>query len=129
MKYPEDKRAMFASEMAKKQLLEQMISFDLINKLGNEMKINETEEYKANLAQLEKDLITQVTINKILEFIENWHLSLKATRDLSFYSKLNSINSTPLIFLTTGLVAIYPLFSAATFNCSLFVFNVSKLAF
>ena len=43
MKYPEDKRAMFASEMAKKQLLEQMISFDLINKLGNEMKINETE--------------------------------------------------------------------------------------
>ena len=39
---------------------------DLINKLGNEMKINETEEYKANLAQLEKDLITQVTINKIL---------------------------------------------------------------
>ena len=52
--------------MAKKQLLEQMISFDLINKLGNEMKINETEEYKANLAQLEKDLITQVTINKIL---------------------------------------------------------------
>lgn len=30
------------------------------------MKINETEEYKANLAQLEKDLITQVTINKIL---------------------------------------------------------------
>ena len=66
MKYPEDKRAMFASEMAKKQLLEQMISFDLINKLGNEMKINETEEYKANLAQLEKDLITQVTINKIL---------------------------------------------------------------
>lgn len=66
MKYPEDKRAMFSSEMAKKQLLEQMISFDLINKLGNEMKINETEEYKANLAQLEKDLITQVTINKIL---------------------------------------------------------------
>lgn len=66
MKYPEDKRAMFASEMAKKQLLEQMISFDLINKLGNEMKINETEEYKANLAQVEKDLLTQTTINKVL---------------------------------------------------------------
>lgn len=66
MRYPADKRGMFNSEMGKKQLLEQMISFDLMYKLGNEMKINETEEYKANLAQLEKDLITQVTINKIL---------------------------------------------------------------
>ena len=66
MRYPEEQRAMFSSEMGKKQLLEQMISFDLMYKLGNEMKINETEEYKANLAQVEKDLLTQVTINKVL---------------------------------------------------------------
>ena len=66
MRYPADKRGMFNSEMGKKQLLEQMISFDLIYKLGNEMKINETEEYKANLAQVEKDLLTQITINKVL---------------------------------------------------------------
>ena len=64
MRYPADKRGMFNSEMGKKQLLEQMISFDLMYKLGNEMKINETEEYKANLAQVEKDLLTQITINK-----------------------------------------------------------------
>ena len=66
MRYPADKRGMFNSEMGKKQLLEQMISFDLMYKLGNEMKINETEEYKANLAQVEKDLLTQITINKVL---------------------------------------------------------------
>ena len=66
MRYPEDKRGMFNSEIGKKQLLEQMISFDLMHKLGSEMKINETEEYKANLAQVEKDLITQLTINKVL---------------------------------------------------------------
>ena len=66
MRYPADKRGMFNSEMGKKQLLEQMISFDLMHKLGTEMKINETEEYKANLAQLEKDLLTQLTINKVL---------------------------------------------------------------
>ena len=66
MRYPADKRGMFNSEMGKKQLLEQMISFDLMYKLGNEMKINETEEYKANLAQVEKDLLTQTTINKVL---------------------------------------------------------------
>ena len=66
MRYPADKRGMFNSEMGKKQLLEQMISFDLMYKLGNEMKINETEEYKANLAKVEKDLLTQTTINKVL---------------------------------------------------------------
>lgn len=66
MRYPEDKRGMFNSEIGKKQLLEQMISFDLMHKLGSEMKINETEEYKANLVQVEKDLLTQLTINKVL---------------------------------------------------------------
>ena len=66
MRYPEEQRAMFSSEMGKKQLLEQMISFELMNKLGKEMKLNETEEYKAGLEQLEKDLLTQMTINKVL---------------------------------------------------------------
>ena len=66
MRYPEEQRAMFNSEMGKKQLLEQMISFELMNKLGKEMKLDETEEYKASLAQVEKDLLTQMTINKVL---------------------------------------------------------------
>ena len=66
MRYPEDKRGMFNSEMGKKQLLEQMISFELMNKLGMEMNIDKTDEYKASLAQVEKDLLTQMTINKVL---------------------------------------------------------------
>lgn len=66
MRYPQDKRAFFESEMGRKQLLEQMISFELMNKLGSEMKLNETEEYKASLTQVEKDLLTQMTINKVL---------------------------------------------------------------
>lgn len=66
MRYPEDKRGIFNSEMGKKQLLEQMISFELMYKLGSEMNIDKTEEYKASLAQVEKDLLTQMTINKVL---------------------------------------------------------------
>lgn len=66
MKYPEEQRAMFSSENGRKQLLEQMISFELMNKLGKEMKLNETDEYKDSLVQLEKDLLTQMTINKVL---------------------------------------------------------------
>lgn len=66
MRYPEDKRGIFNSEMGKKQLLEQMISFELMHKLGSEMNIDKTDEYKASLAQVEKDLLTQMTINKVL---------------------------------------------------------------
>lgn len=65
-RYPEDKRTYFNSEAGRKQLLEQLISFELMNNLGLEMKINETEEYKQGLAQVEKDLLTQLTINKVL---------------------------------------------------------------
>ena len=43
MRYPEEQRAMFSSEMGKKQLLEQMISFELMNKLGKEMKLNDNK--------------------------------------------------------------------------------------
>lgn len=66
MRYPEDKRAYFNTEEAKKQLLEQFISFELMSRLGTEMKLNETEEYKNNLKVMEKDLLTQITINKVL---------------------------------------------------------------
>lgn len=66
MRYPEDKRGFFNSEMGKKQLLEQLVSFELMNKLGLEMNLDKTEEYKASLAQVEKDLLTQMTINKVL---------------------------------------------------------------
>lgn len=66
MRYPEDKRAYFGTEEAKKQLLEQFISFELMSRLGAEMQLNATEEYKNNLRVLEKDLLTQITINKVL---------------------------------------------------------------
>ena len=65
-RYPEDKRAYFTTDEAKKQLLEQMVSFELLNMLGEELKINETEEYKDNVKQAEKDILTQLTLNKLL---------------------------------------------------------------
>ena len=65
-RYPEDRRAYFATEEAKKQLLEQLVSFVLINILGKELKIDETEEYADNVKQAEKDILTQLTLNKLL---------------------------------------------------------------
>lgn len=65
-KYPADRKAMVESEEGKKQLLEQMIHFELFNKLGEELKVNETAEYKETVARLEKEILTQATMNKVL---------------------------------------------------------------
>ena len=64
-RYPADK-SIFQTEDAKRQLLEQIISFELINNLGKELKIDSTEEYKENVRQAEYDILTQLTLNKIL---------------------------------------------------------------
>lgn len=65
-RYPEDKRAYFNTDEAKKQLLEQIVSFELLNMLGKELKIDETKEYEENVKQAEKDILTQLTLNKLL---------------------------------------------------------------
>ena len=65
-RYPEDKRAYFDSEMGRSQLLDQLVSFELMNKLGSEMELDKTEEYKSTLEQMARDLLTQMTINKVL---------------------------------------------------------------
>ena len=65
-RYPAERRGYFETVEAKKQLLEQMVSFELINILGKELNIDSTEEYKENVRQAEKDILTQLTINKVL---------------------------------------------------------------
>ncbi len=68
-KYPAERKSMVESEAGRKQLLEQMIHFELFNKLGEDLKINETEEYKKTVARLEKEILTQATMNKVLSEI------------------------------------------------------------
>ena len=65
-KYPEQNRAYFNNEQGRKQLLEQTIAFELMNKLGEEIQLDKTEEYKETLENLAKEVLTQMTINKIL---------------------------------------------------------------
>lgn len=66
VRQPAERRAQFESPEAKKQLLEQMISFELFNVLGQELNIDKTEDYKVNVEQAQKDILTQLTINKIM---------------------------------------------------------------
>lgn len=66
MRYPEDKRGYFNNEQGKKQLLEQIIAFELFNKFGLESNLDKTEEYVKEVEKVQKDILTQMTINKIL---------------------------------------------------------------
>lgn len=66
MRYPEDKRAYMNNDEAKKQLLEQTIAFELFAKMGAEIKLDETTEYKETVEKLAKEILIQMTINKIL---------------------------------------------------------------
>ena len=69
MRYQEDKRGYFNNEQGKKQLLEQIIAFELFNKFGLENNLDETEEYKKEIEKVKKDILTQMTINKVLSDI------------------------------------------------------------
>lgn len=65
-RYPEQQRATFSSEEAKKNLLEQLISFELFNKFGKELELDKTEEYKEAVANITKEVLTSMAMNKAL---------------------------------------------------------------
>ena len=65
-KYPEEQKMYFSNEQGRKQLLEQTIAFELLNKFGEEIELNKTAEYAETLNSLAKELLTQMTVNKVL---------------------------------------------------------------
>lgn len=66
IRYPEDKRGYFESEEGRNQLLDQTISFELMSKFGEELALDKTKDFQDTLKALGKELLTQVTINKVL---------------------------------------------------------------
>lgn len=65
-RYPADQQAMANSEPGRKQILTQMVGFELANKFGKENNYDELPEYKEQLEQFKSDLLTQIVINKVL---------------------------------------------------------------
>ena len=65
-RYPEEQRGALQNEGQKKQLLEQLISFELMNKFGKEIELDKTQEYKDAIESISKEVITSMAINKIL---------------------------------------------------------------
>lgn len=65
-RYPEQQRMYMDNEQGRKQLLEQTIAFELFGKLGEEIELNKTDEYKKTVEKLAKEILIQMTVNKVL---------------------------------------------------------------
>lgn len=65
-RYPEQQQAMLRTEDGKKQLLEQVIGFELMHQFGKENSYEDSEEYKEQIEKLKKEMLTQMVINKVL---------------------------------------------------------------
>ncbi len=65
-RYPQEQRGALQSEEKKKQLVEQLISFELMNKFGKEIQLDKTQEYKEAIENISKEVITSMAINKVL---------------------------------------------------------------
>lgn len=63
---PAERQSYMSSNEAKKQLLDQVISFEVMYNYGKETGIENSPEYIHQVEQLQKEILTQITINKVL---------------------------------------------------------------
>lgn len=65
-KFPRERQSYLMSEEGRKQLLEQLISFDLIYNYGKDNGLEKEEEYIARVENAKRELLTQTAINKMM---------------------------------------------------------------
>lgn len=69
-KYPADRRQYLETPVGREQLLEQMISFELMYNYGKELGVDTSEEYLNQVEKAKKDLLTQVVIGNEISKVE-----------------------------------------------------------
>lgn len=70
IRFPKDRQAFLTSDEGKKQLLDQLISFELIHSYAVDNGIDKDESYIARLEAAKKEILTQTAINHILEDVK-----------------------------------------------------------
>jgi len=68
-RFPQENQTYFKSEQGKKQLLDQMISFELVYNYAKDSKLEDEEEFKNQLELMKKDLLIQAGVKKILDTV------------------------------------------------------------
>lgn len=75
---PQDQKRYASNPQFRDQFLEQLISYRSFSKYGEEMKMDETEEYKKMMESARKEILAQLAINSILKKIEVSEDEIKA---------------------------------------------------
>lgn len=66
---PREQRAYASNPQFKKHCLEQLISIHLYAMMGEELKLDETEEYKRIMESAKRDILSQLAMNEVLKNI------------------------------------------------------------
>lgn len=66
---PPERRGYFDSEFGRKQLLDQLVSVELINAFGTDLGLENDPEYQVQMEQAAKDIKYSFTMNKIMSTI------------------------------------------------------------
>ena len=70
VRFPKENQEYFATEQGKAQLLDQLVSFELMYNFAKEEELENTEEFKLQLEILKKDLLIQSGIKKVLDEVK-----------------------------------------------------------
>ena len=66
---PQEQRMYASNPQFRKQCLEQLIAYRVYAKLGEEMKLEETAEFKAIMENARKDILAQMAIGEVLKSV------------------------------------------------------------
>ena len=69
-RFPRERQSYFSSEEGKRRLLDQVISYELIYNYAKDTNIDSDIQFKTQLENVEKEILTQYTINKVLSEIQ-----------------------------------------------------------
>lgn len=65
-RFPKEKQAYLSTDQGKQQLIEQLVSFELFYNYGKDNGVENSKEFIDRLEAMKKELLTQVTIEKVL---------------------------------------------------------------
>ncbi|MDD3225576.1 MAG: peptidylprolyl isomerase [Clostridium sp.] len=70
LRFPENKRGYFSSENGKKQLLNELISFELMYNDAVDNKLDEEENFKKQIEAMKREILAQFNVTKVLKDIK-----------------------------------------------------------
>src|SRR3712207_4611533 len=69
-RFPQERQAYFAGEQGRKQLLDQLVAFELFYAYGKENELDKTQEFIDGIEIMKKDALTQMSVNKVLSEVK-----------------------------------------------------------